>query len=403
MVKDGQQPTNPRSVSRGLKLQDVFIAIDSLYVVVEYPHKDLFLKWVSRVGDLNDIRLYDGIAHDDFVIRRGLIGYKLSIWQEDARLLLTDRVDESLVGTVHEGHGMGVMLQLGPKWLRRYGDQGTMYLMLNILAQLHLMGVKEPEKYPIRLNRVDVNIDAFGLKVSDFSTDEWRKGWVGFAKKMTFHTAARTRDLQGLSIGSSEGAVRFKIYDKVLESAQRGTSRFWRSVWGVAEDAEIDVARFEWSIKCYEAKFHNIQYLASFTEENLRRLLNYVVFKWGRLCIPQADDTNQSRWPLAPIWEDIQAIVTDWNMEIDELAHRDYDYRNDLSPAYINSLGGWLAGSMVRVGLEQEEEKPVDLTAVLIYLQENGLTLPEISKRATDKWQVKSKLNGENYHEKTQN
>lgn len=264
------------------------------------------------------------------------------------------------------------------------------------------MGLKEPERYPIRLNRVDINIDVLGLKVSDFSTDEWRQGWVGFAKKMHFHTAARTRDLQGLSIGSSEGAVRFKIYDKVLESTERGTSRFWRSVWGVAEDAGIDVARFEWSIKCYEANFHNIQYLANFTEENLRRLLNYVVFKWGRLCIPQEDDSNRCS-PLAPMWEEIQAIVSDWNMEIEELAHRDYDYRNDLSPAYINSLGGWLAGSMVRVGLEQEEKEPVDLTAVLIVIpQENGLTLPEISKRAADKWQVKSKLSGENYHEKTQ-
>lgn len=130
----GQLPINPRSVSRGFNLQDAFIGIDSLYVVVEYPHKDLFLKWASHVKDLNDIRLYDGIAHDDFVLRRGLVGYKLSVWYEDARLLLTDRVDESLVGTMHEGHGMGAMLQLGPKWLRCYGDQGSTYLMLNILG-----------------------------------------------------------------------------------------------------------------------------------------------------------------------------------------------------------------------------------------------------------------------------
>ena len=196
---------NPRPVSRGVKLQSGFVGIDSLYLVVEYPHKDVFEYWSEKIDDIHDVRLNDGIPHENMVIRRGLIGYKLSVWFEDARLLITDRVEENLIGTPSEGQGMGVMLQIGPKWLRRYGDKSQQHLLLNVLGQLHLYGLQEPEKYPIRLNRIDIAVDVIGLRVADFSTDEWRRQWVGFASKMNFHTASRSRDLQGLSIGSSEG------------------------------------------------------------------------------------------------------------------------------------------------------------------------------------------------------
>ena len=35
---------------------------------------------------------------------------------------MTDRVEEMLIGGPSEGQGMGVMLQLGPKWIRQYGE-----------------------------------------------------------------------------------------------------------------------------------------------------------------------------------------------------------------------------------------------------------------------------------------
>jgi hypothetical protein len=108
----------PQTVARGLKLQVGFLGLDSLYLVLEYPHADVFQKWASAINnDINDVRLNDGVAYDDMVIRRGGLGYKLSVWDGDARLFLTNRVEEKLAGTSAEGQGMGVMLQLGPKWL----------------------------------------------------------------------------------------------------------------------------------------------------------------------------------------------------------------------------------------------------------------------------------------------
>ncbi|MCA9932963.1 MAG: hypothetical protein KC415_03520 [Anaerolineales bacterium] len=382
----------PRPVSRGLKLQKVFIGIDSLYVVVEYPDRDVFNDWAAGVEDFHDVRLNEGIPYKDKVLRRGLVGYKLSVWDGDARLLITDRVNGALVGTAAEGQGMGLMLQLGPKWLRQYGDKSIKELVLNIYGQLALFGLPHPEKYPIRLNRLDIAIDIPHLAVANFSTDEWRVQWVGHASKMNFHTASRSRDLQGFSIGSSKGAVRFKVYDKVAESKTDNDLRFWYSVWGIEESEEIDVTRFEWSIKCYEAKFAQLQYLTDLSEKNLSRLLNYVVNKWGRLCILQ-EDTNQSRWPLTPLWAGLQELVAGWTIT-DELASREYDYHTDLSQPYLNSLVGWVAGAMVRVGLSTDESEPVTIGEVFDFLFSQGLDLSEITKRAGKKWKVASVLAG---------
>lgn len=105
------------------------------------------------------------------------------------------------------------MLQVGPKWLRKYGDIVTpQALQKHVLAQLKLFNVTEPERYPTRLNRLDIALDVVGLRVADLSIDEWRQGWVGFARKKSFYDSSATGQLEGFAIGSSEGVVRFKVY-----------------------------------------------------------------------------------------------------------------------------------------------------------------------------------------------
>jgi len=35
--------------------------LDSLYLVLEYPHDDVFTRWSAQISDLNHPHLYDGI------------------------------------------------------------------------------------------------------------------------------------------------------------------------------------------------------------------------------------------------------------------------------------------------------------------------------------------------------
>lgn len=389
----GAEPDSPRnSVSRGLKLQAAFVGIDSLYIVLEYPRKDVYEFWSSVVADLHDPRLFEGIPFDDFLVRRGGLGYKLSVWSGDARLFITDRVEENLTDTPYAGHGMGVMLQLGPKWLSDYGDVlSAQTFRQNVLAQFAAMGVKNPVDYRARINRMDIALDVRGLPLASFSIDEWQRNWVGYANRKDFHISATTRELEGLSIGSSSGVIRFKIYDKVAEAAKRGRTRFWRSVWNIEENEVVDVARFEWSIKVYQANFSEIRYLSDYTFERLMGLLNYASLKWGRLCIPDPTDTNQSRWALAPLWVDIRRLIDDWTFNYDGVAARRYDLRPDLKPEYLRFIAGSIGGFMARVGIEQGSDFEANVDEALDFLKDEGLS---IEQKAKKKWDLFFKLLG---------
>ncbi len=392
---DGGEDTS-RIVLREVKPQLVNLSMDSLYLVVEYPHADVFQEWASGAVDLNDPELYQGIPYHDMILRRGGNGYKLSVWDGDARLYLSDRVNDKLAGTQAEGQGMGVMLQLGPKWLHQFGKAfAPNTLRGNVEGQLFLFGLKDPGQYPMRINRLDIALDVLGWDVSQFSLDLWRNHWVGYAKPRHFHFAPRSGQLTGFSVGSYKGNIRFKVYDKVFESEQSGTSRFWRSVWGVNEDDLITVARCEWSIRCHQARFTTLRYLADYSFEGFQGLLNYVSLVWGCLRIPQEDNReNKARWPLHPLWAELRSFIDEYSFGYERLVRPEYALDPDIKVSYLTSLAGWLAGAQARYGVEKHLEGPASLAAVLSYMYQEGYTIDDIAERAAEKWEIFSRLAG---------
>lgn len=388
--------TNPRSVSRGLKLQEVelgWLGIDSLYVVLEYPLLDIYERYTDAISDVSEKRLYGGVVVGDVLVRRGAHGYKLSLWDGDARLYVTDRVDEALVATRSVGQGMGVMLQLGPKWLLSHSDiRSSEEFIADVWQRFSEFGIHNPSRYQARLNRIDIALDVIGLSVADFSVDDWRNQWVGYASKKTFFDSAITGKLEGLSIGSSGGAIRFKVYDKVAQSEEIGTSRFWRSVWDVDENDEIDVARFEWTIKAYQAGFSSMRYLKEFTFDGLVELLNYASLNWGKLSLPQTSDTNQSRWPMAPLWVEIRHLIEEWTAGHRGIARRDYEFGTEITPAYVRAFTGWVAGLMARTGVQLKMKRAASLSEALNYVL--AISSP-IEPKAEQKYAVLSKLDKE--------
>lgn len=358
---------------------------------MEYPYRDIFDFWSAPIDDLTHPQLKEGILFNDMLLRRGGLGYKLSIWDGDARLFITDRVNAELAGTPSEGHGMGVMLQLGPKWLRKFGDiVAPNALIQNVLGQFIIFGIEHPEHYLARLNRLDVAVDVIGLDIGEFSIDEWRSQWVGYANQKTFHDSARTGRLEGLSIGTSQGMVRFKVYDKVNESLARGTSGFWHSVWNINPDDKLPVARFEWTLKCYEAKFTHTRYLQQLGYLEFLELLNYASLKWGRLCTPKPNDDNKARWELAPLWVELRKLIYDWQFGYEKVAKRVYELKPDMNDSYLRSIAGWIAGFQARVGIEQDENGSSSLQQALDYLIQAGYSLEDIQAKADKKWRLYS-------------
>lgn len=386
-------PQAPRPVSRGAKLQSLFIGIDSLYLVIEYPHDDVFNIWSEIINhDLDYIRLKRNVLYEDYVIRGGANGYKLSVWDVDARLYMTNEVNDNLVGTSREDHGMGLMLQLGPKWLRTHENlENIDQFRLAIFAQLSFFGVRQPHKFPIRLNRIDIALDIANLTGVNTPNGSWINDWVGYATKQNLHV--RNGKFEGLSVGTSSGAVRFKIYDKVSEASKTGDLSFWLSVWDYPQNIE-NVFRFEWTIKAYQAGFNGMKYLHDLTTEGLYSVLNYASLKWGRLCIPEEEDANRSRWELHPVWEAVQEFIMDWNGQFIGCLSREYEMKPDLGESYIKSLVGWLSGFQARLAIEQETGEPASMYDVLTYLSEVGYSISDIKDLSSTKLALLQRLVG---------
>lgn len=219
--------------------------------------------------------------------------------------------------------------------------------------------------------------------------DEWRKGWVGYAHKRHFYDSNINGALEGFAVGTSTGTVRFKVYDKIAETKISKSGRFWRSVWGIEENVTPDVARFEWSIRAYSGKFKGVRYLSDLSLESFMDLLNYVSLKWGRLCIPERDDKNKARWKLSPLWLEIRRMIEDWSFGYQGQAKRTYDYRPELSEGYLQSISGWIAGLMARLGIENNEDNPASIADALELLHAHGYSLPQ---KAQEKWELWSRL-----------
>ena len=90
-------------------------------------------------------------------------------------------------------------------------------------------------------------------------------------------------------------------------------------------------------------------------------LLNYVSLRWGRLCIPHPDDKNKARWELAPLWIEIRQMIEEWSFNYEGQAKRSYEFRPDLSEAYLQSASGWIAGLMARLGIENGTDHAASL------------------------------------------
>ena len=252
--------------------------------------------------------------------------------------------------------------------------------------------MKHIELYPIRLNRVDVTVDIAGLDFQTLQVKHWMNDWVGASSLRAAYRDPKSGHLEGFQVSTSAGDVMLRIYDKVFEAAQQRKLDFWRSVWGHGEDELLPVTRFEWPIRCYRADFEGINYLPDLTYDAFLRLLNYVTQKWGRLCIPKPSDSNKSRWPLDPLWEQLLNLIAEWSFNYDQVAKREYTYTPDINYDYLNQLTGWLGGLMARVGIKEDKGGPVSLARALSYMHKRGFELQEIDDKAQEKWDVMARL-----------
>ncbi len=147
---------------------------------------------------------------------------------------------------------------------------------------------------PEGLSRVDFAFDYY-LPVVDF--DEG--GFVSRTNKDSQHR--ENGRVQTFTFGRD--AIVLRVYDKVAEVEQQSDKVWFFLLWG----QDQDVWRIEWQVRKDVLREFGVC-----TLEDLRKcqgdLLRYLCVEHTTLRVPNGDG-NRSRWPLHPLWVDLQARV----------------------------------------------------------------------------------------------
>lgn len=149
-----------------------------------------------------------------------------------------------------------------------------------------------------RLSRVDFSFD-YNLPAIDFDED----CFVSLSTKDSQYR--EDGKVQTFSFG--KGDVVLRVYDKVAEIKQQSDKVWFYLLW----EHDENVWRIEWQIRKPVLKRFGI-----FTFDNLREqqgdLLSYLASEHDTLRQPNGD-SNSSRWPLHPLWIDLQGQIENLN------------------------------------------------------------------------------------------
>jgi hypothetical protein len=147
---------------------------------------------------------------------------------------------------------------------------------------------------PERLSRVDFSFD-YHLLVIDFDEDSFV---TSFAKD---NQHRKNRKVQTFRFG--EGDLALRVYDKCAEIQESSAKTWFHDLWG----RDSEVWRIEWQTRKEWLRRVGIK-----TFEDLKErqgdLLRLLVNDHTSLRI-KSDDSNRSRWPLHPLWQDLQQHV----------------------------------------------------------------------------------------------
>jgi hypothetical protein len=357
------------------KQMDNFIYVDTLYLNIKYPKLDVYQRWLPLVEGVEFQKLKAGIIAGDFVIKGGASLYKFSVCQHDARVFLTERVDEK----VGEKKGAGIWVQLGPKFLIHHITD----LHTAIKKLLEEIGVKGD--YPINITRLDLAMDLTGFSIQTIKKEELQDGWVGRSKVSSIFFNSRTGLVETINIGSRKSPVYLRIYDKVAQAIAEGDIDYWRDIW---KGFIGPVTRVEWEVKPNDGNFGiDLKEFDKFNGFTIRELLIYLL-DWGRACIPDLGDSNNRRWKETEFWKEVRERAETWLLGVEIPISRYGKEFHGISDQYITQFTGSLSGAIARFGIHN---KPSWIN-LLDGLESYGQPQEKIIKKAEQKAALFKKL-----------
>ncbi|MGE3480452.1 MAG: hypothetical protein AB7K73_03460 [Gammaproteobacteria bacterium] len=233
-------------------------------------------------------------TRDPKVIRLGDMEFLLSPYGTGSRypLLLTNRdyrieMGEFMVPSFY------VTFSSEALW-----REGALALHQRFLAWAASLGV-----IPYReesLSRVDFTFD-YHLPQIDFDEDSM----VSLSNKDSQHR--ENGKIQTFTYG--KGDIVLRVYDKVVEIEQQSDKQWFFTLWG----RDSEVWRIEWQVrKDYLKRFGIVTFTDLYDQQG--DLLRYLAGTHETLR-QRTNDSNRSRWPLHPLWCDLQTRIGEFNQQ----------------------------------------------------------------------------------------
>ena len=199
-------------------------------------------------------------------------------------------------------------------------------------------------KEPANVSRVDLYVDfCADLRMDTFDPLE---DWVTRTGAIDLHY--RYGQFSGWSFGMG-GDISARLYDKTLEVEKKSHKFYLHELWHAAGwDGERKVWRME-----FQAKRDVLVTLNVLKVEHLLQLQAglwaYFTEDWLRLAVPSPTDSNQTRWPNHPLWDD---ITKTFRQEVEQSKLQRFSSMRPPSDAqlFVNGLGG-VTSFMAREGI----------------------------------------------------
>lgn len=226
---------------------------------------------------------------------------------------------------------------------------GAQALHRRLLAWAESVGLTPAE--PEGLSRVDLAFD-FALDEIDFSEDHF----VTRAKK----DGKWRGDRRAESFQFGTGDVVVRVYDKAKEIEQASGKAFFHQLWGQSEG----VWRIEFQVRKARLRTAGVVTMGDLAEYQ-GDLLCELVTNHTSLRLPDASDSNRSRWPLHPLWRALQAAIGAMPQHglvesLSEVTSLEYRLHQQLTAIY-----GYCKGAGATLALIAGEEEAPTLGAVL--------------------------------------
>jgi len=149
------------------------------------------------------------------------------------------------------------------------------------------------------LSRVDYCFD-YNLSEIDFDED----CFVSRSNKDSKHR----EDGKAQTFTFGKGDIVLRVYDKVAEIKQQSEKSWFYELWGGLDQ---DVWRIEWQVRKPVLRNNGIRTFNDLYNK-LGDLLKYLSEEHDTLKVPNSD-SNRSRWPLHPLWKDLQERIKQIN------------------------------------------------------------------------------------------